>query len=207
MNTLNHQPTGDSETYKHLLKLRATIQAKAADIKRDLDDCEAAIAALAPRQAAPAAPREELATCDRCGGGLHRIGSGPWVHDRDGQMACEPGHSGPVASPLAQTTAFQAVQPGDATQVIPAVEDGHFSVGPMTPEAQALWGEARLGSTVAVHWKHGGHITGVVRAKFDDRLIVHDGEAVYDLNPADIARIEPADLDTPTATPAQDGGQ
>lgn len=106
-----------SEMHARLLAFRKQVVAEheqaTAAYQAKLADLDAAIAAVIVRQPTPVAPQIDREQCrmPRCGGWLTRRDDGVLVHERDGQIACQPGHSGPVASPLEQTTQFPAVQP------------------------------------------------------------------------------------------------
>lgn len=210
MNTPNHESTERDRIYDEMVAYRAKLIADFEAIERqhtkNLADLDAVIATLDLRRTPQIGVDRKQ--CGNCGGWLV-AGQGGWVHDRDGQMACKPGHSGPVAEPLAQTTAFPSVQPGDATQVIPAVPWAHLVNMPLN-----------AGLAVTVHWVGGDSKTGTVFDITPDRLVIGVGQDVYDLAPADVRLVEPAGTGEPyyppadaatevidrTATTAQDGG-
>jgi hypothetical protein len=179
-----------SEMHGRLISYRKQIIAAheqvTAQHEAKLADLDAAIAAIVVRQPAPTPPQIELKTC-RCGGTL-RPDPASWnglVHDRDGSEACQPGHSGPVAHPLDQTTRFPAVSP-----------------------AQHPWQHVRHGQTVTVHWTEGGSVTGTVMGCAPESLVIHDGARDWDMAPDEVLRVEwpgtavRADLDQTTVLPA-----
>lgn len=191
------QPTG---LYAWLLGQQKRITGEIDGLKIELEEVEIAMAALAPRQAPPMQQQTERAECRYCSGPIARQPGQQWVHDRDGGVACKPGHSGPLAEPLEPTGAFPAVQPGDATQVIPAVPGD--------------WDEY-IGRQVRVIHKNGETIAEGTLASLEyGKATVCDETGTPIAWPsishhvASIHLIEqPADLDTPTATPAQDGNR
>jgi hypothetical protein len=190
----NNQPTDRSPVYDQLIADRAKwvadFEAIEARHAKNLADIDAAIAAVAARRMPQVGV--ERRECRNCPGWLVETPHG-WVHDRDGQPACQPGHSGPVAQPIDQTTTWPAVSPQGAPHV---------------------WGHVKVGQTVRVYWGAGG-VEGLVRYVDSDRMVVEDdySDAEETLAPGDVERVEivdrplrevtaPADLDQVTANPA-----
>jgi hypothetical protein len=189
-NTSN-QPTDRSRIHDELVTYRTKLvndyQAVTARHERDLAELDAAIAAVTARRMPQVGVEYEQCRNRNCGGWIIQDPLGIWIHDRDGSPACQPGHSGPVAQPIDQTTTWPAVAPAGADD---------------TP-----WSEL-VGQFVAVQLKSGTTFEGLFEYIGDDAATFLDphGAAAYPLlaNIASITPINraPADLDTPTKTPA-----
>jgi len=127
--TPNGQPTGSGygPVYDQLIadrnKMIAEFKAYETRHRGWLADIDAAVAAVVARQPAPAAPQVERLKCAEpgCFGYLVPGPNNVLVHDASGEIACFPGHSGPVGHPMEQTKSFPQVANNGVTQVIPAV--------------------------------------------------------------------------------------
>jgi hypothetical protein len=102
----NGRPQNLGEMHARLVQFRDQL---IAGHNEKLADLDAAIAAVVARKIPPplTVDRRE---CRHCAGWIVGTPRG-WVHDRDGGPACASGHSGTLAEPLEQTTAFPAVSP------------------------------------------------------------------------------------------------
>lgn len=170
-----------SEFYRALVRNADRLRSEIAAKQLELKQVEASIAVSAALEPTPSAPQVDVQQC-HCGGWLTPK-EGVWVHERDGGIACQPGHSGPVAQPLPPTTSFPAVPPQDATQIIPASRPG-------SPAEECGNCEELVAKGPDGNWRHVGSRSFDCMPGHPESLRAH---------PCD-----PADLDQVPATPAAD---
>jgi len=155
MNESNGQTTAD--LYGWLRRQADGRRQQIAALNKEIGDLEAAMAAVAARQPAPAPPQIDRRQCGEkgCGGWLVPR-DGMWVHERDGGIACFPGHSGPVAQPLDQTTRFPQVAHNGVTQVILTKDDVcAYCDQPITRDGDLRWRHTATAATYCAPGKDG----------------------------------------------------